>query len=107
TDPESPRMLGCEVVAYRNLRDFANEAKTAELISPMFGPGSKWYEHNKNSKKALSEVDALAQSSILAAATFRHKQANAFAQSGMLGKARAEYALAADLYRRFIDRFPA
>jgi TolA-binding protein len=105
-DPESPRMQGCTVVAYRLMRDFANEALAAERIPTLFGPGSAWYAANQGNKAALREVDTLAQSAILAAATYHHKQANVFASAGQIGRAKAAYSQAADLYRRFIDRFP-
>jgi TolA-binding protein len=105
-DPESPRMLGCVVVSYRMMRDFVNEARMAERIPVLFGTGSPWYEANKGNRRALREVDALAQGSLLAAATFRHKQANVYAEAREVGRAKAEYSVAADLYRKFLDRFP-
>jgi TolA-binding protein len=104
--PESPRMLGCQVVAYRLLRDFSNEALLAERIPQLFGPNSAWSNENRGNKRAIREADMLAQGSILAAATFRHKQGNVYAEAGQVGKAKIEYSAAADLYRRFIEQFP-
>lgn len=106
TSDENPRLMGCVIASFQLRQEVPQAAKAAELIPSLFGQGSPWYAANAANKGAVREVDLLEKRSIVTAAYYRFQQANAYQAGGLMGQAKTEYAAAANLYRRFIDRFP-
>lgn len=104
--PDNPRLMASMVESYGRLRQQAEAAEAQAELVQRFGPGSAWWEANKDRPDVLTEAGQLAQDALYRSAVFHHLQAQKLSAEEQPEEKRRQYAMAAEGYRTFIERFP-
>ncbi len=104
--PDNPKLMAGMIESFGRLR-LQDEATAAqEEMVKRFGPGSPWWEANADKPDVLREADQLAQDALYRSAVFHHLQAQKLSAEDQPEEKRKQYAMAADGYRAFLERFP-
>lgn len=111
--PENAAIKEKIIAVYDTMRD--DEASIAERQDMVrnFGPGSAWYESNKNHPEVLARVDRRLELALNQAAQFHHKRAQDLKEEAantgdekFLVASLQEYKAAAEAYAEYLRRFP-
>src|SRR5262249_10656468 len=112
-DPDAPKVQDRVVTAYERQRDFNGAISAREVLARNFSKGTDWYKHNRDNPDAINVARDLAENSLLADAIFHHKAAQklkrqyaATRDAKLPPKIKEEYAVAGELYAKYIERFP-
>ncbi len=106
-NPDAPKLQDKIVQAYERSRDFDHAAKAREQLAQAYSENSAWALANKDNTDAVAAARDISERSLLAAAVFHHRQAQAYREAKKNDLARDEYALAATGYAAYVRRFPA
>ncbi|HOX45852.1 MAG TPA: tetratricopeptide repeat protein [Myxococcota bacterium] len=103
---DNPKLMAAMIDSYGRLH-LQDEATAAqEEMVKRFGPGSAWWQANQDKPEVIGEADQLAQDALYRAAVFHHLQAQKLSAEEQPEEKRRQYAMAADGYRGFLERFP-
>ena len=112
-NPKNPSIKEKIVAVYDDLREQENSIKERLDLVKRFGPGTAWYEANKNNPEVIAQVDKQVELALEGAAGYYHMQAiELMKQSKATGdpkfgaKALENYRAAAQLYRQYLEKFP-
>lgn len=115
-DPLNPSNAALKekiIGVYDTLQDTERMTAERQDMVKNFGPGSAWYETNKNRPEVLARVDRQVELALSQAAQFHHKRAQELrAQAAATGgqdygaAALREYRAAAEAYEDYLRRFP-
>ena len=111
---DAPSVQEKIIQAHERNRNLDAAATERERLGTLYGPGSEWYEHNKDEPEATQLADRLAEEALLMSATNVHAQAQgcrAQSADNPGDNAKADeclglYASAADLYERYLSTYP-
>jgi tetratricopeptide (TPR) repeat protein len=101
----APRWQEKIVVAYERMRDFEGAARARDILAVNYVEGTPWYEANVGNPEVIAAARELSEKSLLAAAVFFHRQAQAYKDAQKYDQARDAYTQAAVSYTRFLKRF--
>ncbi|MCC6808424.1 MAG: tetratricopeptide repeat protein [Deltaproteobacteria bacterium] len=101
----APRYQDKIVTAYERMRDFDGAASAREVLAQNYSPGTPWYKANSSRVDVLATARELSEKSLMAAAVFHHRQAQAFKDAQKFDHAKDAYAAAAVMYERYLMRF--
>ncbi|MDW8246604.1 MAG: tetratricopeptide repeat protein [Sandaracinaceae bacterium] len=109
---KNPEIAAQIAKAYRRLGRREDELRVSEMFT-RFLPGTEWYDRNADHPREQRRAEELAEGMLIQQATYHHEQAQILRRravqnkdEAMLNQAIAEYNLAADLYRRYIQLYP-
>ncbi len=101
------------IAVYDTMRDTEGSVRERLDLVKQFGPGSPWYDANKDHPEVLARVDRRLELALNQAAQFHHRRAQEMkAQAARSGDetfraaALQEYKAAADAYSEYLRRFP-
>jgi TolA-binding protein len=101
------------IAVYDTMRDSEGSVRERLDLVKQFGPGSPWYDANKDHPEVLARVDRRLELALNQAAQFHHRRAQEMkAQASRTGDetfraaALQEYKSAADAYAEYLRRFP-
>lgn len=111
--PENPEIQDRVIVALERLRRFDDAIKEREEFTRLFGKDTEWEKQNINNPKALKKARELDEQALIQAAVFHHKAGQELKKQGLASndpaifeRASSEYALAAEAYKHYLERFP-
>jgi TolA-binding protein len=112
-NPGNAAVMEKIISVYDTLRDTESAINERLALARNYGPGSAWYEHNKDHPEVLARVDKRLELAMNQAAQFHHKraqelkgQASVSGDEKFLVASLAEYRKAADVYEDYLRRFP-
>lgn len=115
-DPMNPSNAAVKekiIAVYDTMRDSEGSVRERLDLVKQFGPGSPWYDANKDHPEVLARVDRRLELALNQAAQFHHRRAQEMkAQAARTGDesfraaSLAEYKAAADAYAEYLRRFP-
>ncbi len=101
------------IAVYDTMRDTEGSVRERLDLVKQFGPGSPWYEANRERPEVLARVDRRLELALNQAAQFHHRRAQEMkAQAARSGDesfraaALVEYKAASDAYSEYLRRFP-
>ena len=109
---DNPVIQDRVIMALERQRNFDAAMSEREEFTRLFGKGTEWEKRNRNNPKALKKAQEFDEQALIQAAVFHHKkgqEAMAKFQGGdqaAYQTAKAEYALAARAYKKYLERFP-
>lgn len=108
----APEILNQIARAYRRQNDLEQEVASIERISN-YGPDSEWYQTHADHPNELRHAEELAEAALIQQAYRHHQTAVALRRRcvenrdvALCDQALAEYRVAADAYRGYIQRYP-
>ncbi len=105
-EAENPKIMSAIIDNYYRLRQRDKAAAAEERLVKDFGPGSKWYEANKDNPDVVTEANKLAENALYNSAVFHHMLAQRLKNEEQVAEASKQYAAAAEGYREYLQRFP-
>jgi tetratricopeptide (TPR) repeat protein len=112
-NPENPDIQDKIIVALERMRDFEAAIAEREEFTRRFGKGTEWEKRNRNNPEALRKAREYDEQALIQAAVHHHKLGQDLRKRGIalkdvdvLRKASEEYAVAAQAYERYLERFP-
>ncbi len=115
-DPMNPANAAVKekiVAVYDTMRDTEGSVRERQDLVRQYGPGSRWYDANRDHPEVLARVDRRMELALNQAAQFHHRRAQEMkAQAARTGDesfvaaSLQEYKAAADAYAEYMKRFP-
>jgi len=110
---EGPEMMDRMITTLERERRFDDAIREREEFTRMFGAGSEWEKHNRNRPDAIARARMLDEQALIQAAVFHHGGAQdlrrrcvGMGEANKCDLAAKEYGLAAQAYRKYLERFP-
>lgn len=110
---KNPELQDKIILALERQRKFDDAIREREEFTRLFGKGTEWERRNRNNPEALKKAREYDEQALIQAAVFHHKAGQdlkkrglAMADGALLQRAAAEYALAAQAYSKYLERFP-
>lgn len=75
-------------------------------VVTLYGPGTAWYEANKNDKDALEDGRTVIRQAYFKIPAYHHRKAMALDSVGDIDAAKKEWANAVDAYQGFLKQYP-
>ncbi len=112
THEGNPELHSRMISAYHRQQRRDDAFSERDRLSSSYGPGTQWYEANRDKPKTLQSAEELMEDALKMATQYHHTEAQKArrrAEQGDLSAesvAVAEYAAAAEAYERYLARFP-
>ncbi|MGI6393882.1 MAG: tetratricopeptide repeat protein [bacterium] len=102
----APKVHHRLILLYGKSRNFDKVAEETEIFAKLYDPSEEWARINRGNATLVKEATELAKNSLLETASYRHRQAQAYAEKGEREAAVNEYRTAAVAYGTYLMKFP-